>query len=51
MNSSIAISQGFSESLETPVARKLMAASTFYYCYSVGYKKIKMVAWILVALI
>ena len=40
MNSSIAIFQGFIDSLETPVLRKVMAALTFYY-YSGEYKMLK----------
>ena len=44
MNSSIAILQGFFDSLETPVSWKLMAALTFYY-YSAEYKKIQRIAW------
>ena len=50
MNASIASFQGFSKSLETPVSRKQMAASTFYY-YSAGFKKIKRITWILLTLI
>ena len=50
MNFSIAIFQGFSDSLETPVLRKLMAALIFYY-YSAEYEKIKRITWILQALI
>ena len=48
MNSAIAIFQEFSDCLETPVSRKLMAASTFYY-YSAEYKKIKRITRILLA--
>ena len=50
MNFSIAVFQGFSDSLETPVLRKLMAASMFYY-YSAEYKKIKRITWALLAVI
>ena len=50
MNSSIAIFQGFPESAETAVSKKLMAALTFYH-YSAEYKKIKRITWILQALI
>ena len=50
MNFSIGVFQGFSDSLETPVLRKLMTASTFYY-FSTEYKKIKRITWILLALI
>ena len=50
MKSSVAIFQGFSNFLETPVSRKLMAASIFYY-HSPEYKKIKRITRILLALI
>ena len=49
MNSSIPIFQGFSDSLETRVSWKLMAALIFYY-YSAEYKKIKRITWILLAI-
>ena len=39
----------FSDSLETAVSRKLMAASIFYY-YSAKYKESKRITWILLAL-
>ena len=48
MNSSIAIFRDFSNSLETPVSRKLMAVSKFYY-YLAEYKKIKRITKILLA--
>ena len=50
INYFIAIFQRFFDSLETPVSRKLMAASMFYY-YSAEYKKIKRITWILLALV
>ena len=46
----LAIFQGFSDSLKTPVSSKLVAASTFDY-HSAEYKKIKIITWILLALI
>ena len=50
MNYFITIFQGFFNSLETSVSRKLMAASTFFY-YSAENKKIKRITWMLLALV
>ena len=49
MNSSILILQGFSNSLETPVLWKSMAALAFY-CFSAEYKKIKRITWLLLVI-